>query len=95
MNVKPIKNKLIVEIIKVEDTVSKGGIILTNKILDKEENPHDTLRGRVVAAGKNNDNIKKNDIIFFEQRYSSPVFNNNYKTIKSFDILGKEDKDEN
>ena len=90
-SIKPIDGKLIVEVIKRKEETSAGGIILTNETTDPDqEHPHDTLRALVISAGKNKEGIEKGNVVFFEQRHSSPIFNNEYKTIKCSDILGQE-----
>ena len=91
-NIKPIRNKLIVELIEEEEKVLESGIILnaTKQEDDDTENPHDTLRAKVIAAGMNDERIKKGNIVYFEQRHSSPIFNNEYKIIKASEIIGIE-----
>ena len=91
MNIQPIKGKLIVEVVKVEETKSTGGIILGAEMgRQEEENPHDTLRAVVIEGHSLCFGIKKGDVVYFEQRHSAPVFNNDYKVILAKDLLGKE-----
>ena len=91
-NIKPIRNKLIVEVIHKEEEVLDSGIVLAAEDKTEEENPHDTLRAKVIAAGQNEEGIKKGYIVYFEQRHSAPIFNNEYKLIKASEIIGIEVK---
>ena len=92
MNVRelrPVANKLIVEVIKEVESTTESGIILGvgGDSQDEETHPHDTVRARVLAAGINNEFIYMDTIIYYEHRHSLPIFNGDYRVLKASDVL--------
>lgn len=71
MNLKPPNSNVIVELQSLEETKTESGIIL-NTDLSQEENPHDVVKGKVIAAGLDCRYIKEGMEILFENRWANP-----------------------
>lgn len=89
MNLKPLSNRVIIEI-EEEEKTTKSGIVIP-----ETAEKGDLLKGKVVAAGpgKYADNgqlipvrVKEGDAVFFEKPYGSKKIDEKYLLISEDDI---------
>jgi co-chaperonin GroES (HSP10) len=97
MDLTPPNSKVIVELQKIEETVTDSGIILGADSPKEQEHPHDVLKGKVVAVGVECRYVELGMDILFEQRFSAP-FNltsheSELKILHEKDIAGIENYD--
>ena len=83
MNIKPIGNRILIELLKVEEK-TKSGILLPN---NSNSAPSNT--GIVIAIGKISEDIKVGDKVFFKPHLGVEIKeeNNKFLILEVEDIL--------